>query len=155
MIGMNYFPYVSGLTAVVAGMLVSQGISGWVDLLGVLLIVVCLVVGLSLVRDFYMLKKLVLIRGLKKFCKENGVVNVVCIIGLEYLALLNERGEVVKGVYSDELKLGFHEFLKSVRGLGNELGIKVKWFNTALDVDKELAQKISRYEEETRGKGGR
>jgi len=102
-----------------------------------------------------MLKKLMLIRGLKKFCKENARVEAVCIIGLEYLALLNERGEVVKGVYSDELQLGFHEFLKSVRGLGNELGIKVKWFNTALDVDEELAQKICRYEEETREKSGR
>jgi hypothetical protein len=149
----NYFPYVGGLMAVVAGVLISRSVSGWLDLLGILLLVVCLVMVLLLVRDFCRLKKLILIRNLVKFCKENRVVEVVCVIGLEYLVLLDERGEVVKGVYRDELRLGFYEFLETVRGLGRELGARVRWFNSALDVDEKLVQKICRYLEETEREG--
>jgi hypothetical protein len=153
MTGVNYFPYVGGLTAVIAGMLVSKSVNGWLDLLGILLLVACLVMGLSLVRDFCRLKELILIRNLVKFCKKNGVVEAVCIVGLGYLALLDERGEVVKGVYRDELRLGFNEFLEKVRELSKELGIRVKWFSTVLDMDGELVQRICRYVNEMEREG--
>jgi len=146
MVGSNEFPPIQPSIAPIAGVLVDQSAGSWVDLVVILVLVVVLVVGLLLIKDFYSLKRLRAFRDLKKFCKENGASEAICIISLGYLVLLNEKGEVVKGVYRDELELGFYEFLESVRYLGRELGIGVRWFNTAMDVDSGLVDKICKYE---------
>jgi len=147
MVGVSDFPPIQPSVAPIAGVLVGQSVSGWVDLVVIFALVVVLVVGLLLVKDFYSLKRVRFFRDLKRFCKANGVIEAVGIISLGYLVLLNEKGEVVKGVYKDELELGFYEFLESVRYLGRELGIGVRWVNTAMDLDRELAEKICEYEE--------
>jgi hypothetical protein len=153
MVGVNYFPPIQPSIAPIAGVLVGQDASGWVDLMVILALVVVLVVGLLLVKDFYSLKRVMVFRDLKRFCKENGVTEVVCVISLGYLVLLNGSGEVVKGVYRGDLGLGFYEFLESVRKLGRELGVGVRWFNTAMDVDSGLVEKICKYEEGQNGEG--
>jgi len=159
MTGVFDFPWVGVWVAAVA-MLIGTSVTGLLEILAVFGLLLALMLLSYLLGDIAKLGRLIFLRKLAKFCERNDVKEFVCVITPLYIAFLNSKGDVVKGIYPrDDFGWTFHQFVENVRVLSDMIGAEIKWFGSLQDLDEGLFQKLKEYEEgvhkEEKMQGGR
>jgi hypothetical protein len=87
----------------------------------------------------------------ERFCRENDVKEIICVLSPGYLVFINSKGEVVKGIDPyDGLSRGLWDLLGLMKLWDSKLGVKVRYFERIQDLDDELVQAISAYNPEVR-----
>jgi len=81
----------------------------------------------------------------KRFCKENDVKEIICVLSPGFLVFINSKGEVIRGVSPyDGLSRDLWDLLGVMKLWSKKLGVKVRYFERIQDFDAQLLRKICR-----------